>query len=390
MQPTFKSCDTMTDSAAFATAILGRGPIITMSGSVKAVIRDRRILITGAGGFIGSNLARLAAKLGAGHVGLLDNGEYALYSIDSQIAELYPRLSRRAFLCDVRDAVATHRCIAADRPDFIVHAAALKQLPVVESHIREGFLTNTLGTLNVASAALSVGTRVAILISTDKAAHPSSGLGATKRLAEQLFQSFDLDGGGGRFVSVRFSNVFGAPGSVVPRFRRQIAAGGPITITHPSMRCSFITLDEACDVVFAAMWLTAKEVKSDDLYVVDPGLQLSVLELARRLAAHDAPRLDIPIVVVGPRDGESLGETPLAAGEHRGSIGMRAVGPMSSPVQRAPIEPRAIQELVQTARDYDERRLRKGLALLVPEFRRRMTPRSTESSTLHDLRGDCT
>lgn len=358
----------MSEDAAFAAAILRRAPVGTRLAPASNLIGGARVLITGAGGYIGAGLAGIVADLGASHLALVDNGEHPLYSIDIEIAEAHPGLSRRAIYCDVRDAAAIERCIAAERPDFVFHAAALKQVPLLESHVREAVLTNTVGTLNVAAAARAAGTRAVILISTDKAAQPSSALGATKRVAEQLFQELDRGSGRTRFTSVRFGNVFGSTGSVVPRFRAQIARGGPVTLTDRAMTRFFITREEACRLVLSALCLTLGISERGDLYLLEAGEPLAIEELARRLIDHDAPGRRIPIVTTGPREGERLTESLLRPEERAVATGIAGVVGIRSSVPTLPLVAQAVVELAGAAAACDEDRVREGLAALVPEF----------------------
>ena len=356
------------EDAGFAASILRREPISENGAVSPDMIAGRRVLVTGAGGFIGTGLARLMAELGAGHLTLLDNAEHALYSVDVEIAEAHPRLSRKAFYCDVRDAVATEHCIVTEQPDFIFHAAALKQLPLVETHVREGFLTNTLGALNVAAAAVTAGAHAVILISSDKAAQPSSALGATKRLAERAFAELDCRGGRTRFSSVRFGNVFASTGSVVPRFRAQIARGGPVTLTDSRMTRFFITRDEACRLVLSALQLTFATGERGELYVLEAGEPLSIAELARRLIEHDAPEKHIPIVTTGAREGERLSEILTRPDERVVATGLAGIIRIASSLPSLPLVRQAILDLAVPAAACDEERLHEGLVHLVPEF----------------------
>ena len=190
---------------------------------------------------------------------LVDNSEFLLYAIDGELRERYPELALRPMLGDVRDRARIDAIIAAETPEIVFHAAALKHVPMVEANPVEGVLTNVIGTRNVAEAARAHGVGLVVMISTDKAVNPTSVMGATKRLAESFCQALDLDGGaapgqagGTRFVTVRFGNVLGSTGSVVPLFTRQLAAGGPLTVTHPEVTRFFMTVREAVELVLEA------------------------------------------------------------------------------------------------------------------------------------------
>jgi len=246
--------------------LLNRPQVPLDRDGMAALVRGRRVLVTGAGGTIGSELARQCAALGPSELVLLDNGEYALWSIEQELAEAYPGGPRRTCIADVRDRSRIRAVFADLRPDLVFHAAALKHVPMGEENPTEDLLTNTLGTRHVADAARAAGARAMVLISTDKAVNPSSVMGASKRLAEMYCQALDmaaldvdvLDGEAPgrtapmRCVTVRFGNVLGSTGSVVPLFRRQLERGGPLTVTHPEMRRYFMTVREAVGLVLQA------------------------------------------------------------------------------------------------------------------------------------------
>ena len=212
--------------------LLGRPQAVLDRPAMQALIAGRRVMVTGAGGTIGGELVRQIAALAPAQLTLLDNSEFELYEIDLALGERHPKLARQAVLADVRDRARVEAVFAEARPELVFHAAALKHVPMVEAHPAEGVLTNVLGTRHVADACRAAGVPAMVLISTDKAVNPSSVMGATKRLAESYCQALDIaearHAGGTRFVTVRFGNVLGSTGSVVPLFQRQIAAGGPL------------------------------------------------------------------------------------------------------------------------------------------------------------------
>ena len=215
--------------------LLNRAPVRLDRDGMARLVRGRRVLVTGAGGSIGSELARQVAALAPSELTLLDNGEYALWQIDLELGEAYPAISRQAVIADVRDGPRLHDVFTAARPELVFHAAGLKHVPMMEANPAEALLTNALGTRLVADAAARAGSAAMVLISTDKAVNPTSWMGASKRLAEiycQALDSAERDAGGLRCVTVRFGNVLGSTGSVVPLFRRQLARGGPLTV-HP-------------------------------------------------------------------------------------------------------------------------------------------------------------
>ena len=237
--------------------LLNRPQVPLDRDGMAALVRGRRVIVTGAGGTIGSELARQCAALDPGELVLLDNGEYALWSIEQELAETHPGAPRRTCIADVRDSARIEEVFAGFRPDLVFHAAALKHVPMGEENPTEDLLTNTVGTRHVADAARAAGARAMVLISTDKAVNPSSVMGASKRLAEMYCQALDMaavrEGEGAmRCVTVRFGNVLGSTGSVVPLFRRQLERGGPLTVTHPEMRRYFMTVREAVGLVLQA------------------------------------------------------------------------------------------------------------------------------------------
>jgi O-antigen biosynthesis protein WbqV len=257
------------------------------------LIQGRRVLVTGAGGTIGGELARQVAALGPASLILLDHGEYVLYEIDLELRERHPGVPRRAVLADVRDEDRIRRLFAELRPELVFHAAALKHVPMVENDPMEGLLTNALGTRIVADAAREAGCSLMVLISTDKAVNPTSVMGASKRIAEMYCQALDRAAraaGGMRIVTVRFGNVLGSTGSVVPLFRRQLERGGPLTVTHPDMRRYFMTVREAVGLVLQASVVGATdrgdqppELREGGIFVLDMGEAVKIVDLARRM-----------------------------------------------------------------------------------------------------------
>ncbi len=293
------------------------------------LVQGRRVLVTGAGGTIGGELARQVAALGPASLVLLDHGEFVLYEIDLELRERHPDVPRRAVLADIRDEPRIRRLFAELRPELIFHAAALKHVPMVENDPLEGLLTNALGTRVVADAAQAAGASLMVLISTDKAVNPTSVMGASKRLAEMYCQARDREAraaGGMRVVTVRFGNVLGSTGSVVPLFRRQLERGGPLTVTHPDMRRYFMTVREAVGLVLQASvvgatgieWFAGSaggadlppELREGGIFVLDMGEPVKIVDLARRMIrlAGLRPEEDVEIRFTGLRPGEKLYE----------------------------------------------------------------------------------
>jgi len=359
--------------------LLGRPQAVLDRESMARLVRGRRVLITGAGGTIGAELARQIAAFSPGRLILLDNSEYALYLIDLELHERYPLLGQVPLLRDVRERVQVDAVIAAERPEIVFHAAALKHLPMVEANPIEGVLTNTIGSRNVAEAARAFGASLVVMISTDKAVNPTSVMGATKRLAESFCQALDVHEArqvvpGTRYVTVRFGNVLGSTGSVVPLFARQLAAGGPLTVTDPEVTRFFMTVREAVELVLQAAALSPAAEAPDrgKICVLDMGEPVKIVDLARQMIRLAGLRLDrdIEIEFTGLRPGEKLSEELFHPSE--------PLMPTSSPVIRlaAPrtadyaMLARSIDELEENARTRREERMLQLLERLVPEYRR--------------------
>ena len=290
------------------------------------LVQGRRVLVTGAGGTIGGELARQVAALGPASLTLLDHGEYVLYEIDLELRERHPDVKRQAVLADIRDEPRIRRLFQDIRPELVFHAAALKHVPMVENDPLEGILTNALGTRVVADAAREAGCSLMVFISTDKAVNPTSVMGASKRAAEMYCQARDRAAraeGGMRLVTVRFGNVLGSTGSVVPLFRRQLERGGPLTVTHPDMRRYFMTVREAVGLVLQASVVGAAgidwfaggaeqppELRQGGIFVLDMGDPVKIVDLARRMIrlAGLRPEEDVEIRFTGLRPGEKLFE----------------------------------------------------------------------------------
>lgn len=293
--------------------LLGRPQTPLDRGAMAQLIEGRRVLITGAGGSIGAELARQICQFKPATVVLLDLSEFALYEIDMELSRDYPAIHRNAVLADVRDADRMKRAFEDHAPELVFHAAARKHVPLVEDNKAEGLDTNALGTLCVARAARDAGTAAMVLISTDKAVNPTSVMGASKRLAEIVCQAMDVESRknvGTRFVTVRFGNVLGSTGSVVPLFERQLAAGGPLTVTDPDMTRYFMTIREAVELVLSASALGVKSDADGRIFVLDMGNPVKIVDLARQMIrlAGLIPDQDVKIEFTGIRPGEKLYE----------------------------------------------------------------------------------
>ncbi len=355
--------------------LLGRPQTVLDRAAMKSLITGRRVLVTGAGGTIGGELVRQVAEFGPSRLALLDSSEFQLYSIDLELTERHPEIERTAILADVRDARRIAAEFAAEKPELVFHAAALKHVPMVEAHPTEGVLTNVVGTRIVADACVAAGVGAMVLISTDKAVNPSSAMGATKRIAEAYCQALDLEAGRGnagtRFVTVQFGNVLGSTGSVVPLFQRQLGRGGPLTVTHPDMQRYFMTVREAVELVVEASVLgTRAEADEGKIYVLDMGKPVRILDLARQmiLLAGLRPNDDVKIEITGLRPGEKLAEELLH--ESEALVPTRYPGILLAAPRTADraLIGRAIDELAAAARAGAEDECRAIVRRLVPEY----------------------
>jgi len=354
--------------------LLGRPQTVLDRAAMRAFIAGRRVLVTGAGGTIGSELARQIASFGPAHLTLFENAEFNLYRIDGELGRRHPGVARATVLGDVRDRARIDAVFAAARPEVVFHAAAFKHVPMVEANPSEGVLTNVAGTRNLADACRAAGVRAMVMISTDKAVNPTSVMGATKRIAELYCQAQGarLEREGTRFVTVRFGNVLDSTGSVVPLFRRQIAEGGPLTVTHPEMTRFFMTVREAVELVLQASALDhGKAGRGGEIFVLDMGEPVRIDDLARQMIrlAGLRPDKDIEIVYSGIRPGEKLHEALFHDRETRTpTAGAGVMIARSIPNDLAALLPRidALEAAARAGRDADLAAL---IQEIVPEYR---------------------
>ncbi len=299
-------------------------------------IKGRTIVVTGGGGSIGSEICDRVVNFGASRLLILENSESALHAILERLAAKAAAAAVEGRIANIRDRERIFRLIADAEPNLVFHAAALKHVPIVEREWDEGIRTNVLGSINVADAALAAGAEAMVMISTDKAVEPVSVLGATKRLAEMYCQSLDAaaarSANGGkppiRCIAVRFGNVLASNGSVVPKFKAQIEAGGPVTVTHPDMVRYFMTIREACDLVItAASHALGPARAAASVYVLNMGQPVKIVDLAERMIRLSGlePGRDVDIVITGIRPGERLNEILFAREEPSVDIGIPGV-----------------------------------------------------------------
>ena len=292
--------------------------------ALRRLISQRRVLVTGSGGSIGSELTQQIAALDPSELILVENNEYNLYSIDLELRERFPSISRFPYLCNIREIARVNEIFDQHRPQIIFHAAALKHVPIVEQNPCEGVLTNVVGTMHVAEAARRTGAMAMVMISSDKVVNSTSVMGMTKRLAELYCQALDIDcmkgPDGPRFMTVRFGNVLGSSGSLIPLFKRQLARGGPLTVTDPEMRRFFMTVREAVELTLQASAIGLEQkLGQGEIFVLDMGEPIKIIDIARRMIrlAGYSPDKDVEIKIVGRRPGEKLYEELFDATEQR-------------------------------------------------------------------------
>jgi FlaA1/EpsC-like NDP-sugar epimerase len=345
---------------------------------LEALVKDKAVIVTGGGGSIGSEICERVATFGAARLLVLENSEPALYAVTEALAARETSAVIEGRIADIRDRERVIRLMNEFRPDIVFHAAALKHVPILERDWSEGVKTNIFGSVNVADAAFAAGAEAMVMISTDKAIEPVSMLGLTKRFAEMYCQALDhdlasqMDGKSRmRLISVRFGNVLASNGSVVPKFKAQIEAGGPVTVTHPDMVRYFMTIREACDLVLTAATHALTPARPDvSVYVLNMGQPVKIVELAERMIRLSGlePGYDIEIVFCGMRPGERLNEILFASKEPAveiGVAGIMAAKPNEPPMQTLR---KWIAALEQAIVGDDRAAIRAVLKDAVPEF----------------------
>ncbi len=354
-------------------------PSITIDQQLAGrAIAGKSVIVTGGGGSIGAELCHRLVGYGAARLLILENSEPALHAIIEALNAKPSECAISGRIADVRDRDRIHRMFAQFEPDLVFHAAALKHVPIVEQDWAEGVKTNVFGTINVADAAMMVGAESMIMISTDKAIEPQSMLGATKRFAELYCQALDsqLAGdsdGNRRIIAVRFGNVLGSNGSVVPKFKAQIEAGGPVTVTHPDMVRYFMTIREACDLVVAATGhaLAKREPENQSVYVLNMGQPVKIAELAEHMIRLHGlePMVDIDIIFTGVRPGERIEEILFARDEQHVEIGVPGIVAATSVCPPAESIRRWITALRDAIAKDDRAAVYRTLSDAVPDFR---------------------
>jgi len=365
---------TVRDQPLALEDLLGRPETKLNRNDIRSLVKGKRVLVTGAGGTIGSELVRQIAALEPKHLILVEFSEYNLYRIDMEVHESFPYQSLRTLIGDVRDVTRMTQIFADEKPELVFHAAAIKHVPIAEENIRETILTNVIGTRVVADCCLASQCTAMVLISSDKAVYPSSVMGATKRLAEMYCQALDLASATTRFITVRFGNVLGSTGSVVPRFQEQLAKGGPLTVTHPDITRYFMTVREAVELVLQASALgTRPGDQRGKVLVLDMGEPVKITDLARQIIrlAGLKPDEDIKIIYTGLRPGEKLHEELFADAEEL--IPSAADGVKlgkATTVELTTLQHELGMYAAQIRGGLDEAECIGRLSTLVPDFRR--------------------
>ena len=349
--------------------LLRREPANIPEEPMRTLVGGRTVLVTGAGGSIGSELCRQVASLGARRLVLFERAETPLFYVDEELRRRFTELEVVAVIGDVTDPGSVTRVFERERPDVVFHAAAQKHVPLSEVNVAATVWTNVRGTRLVAEAAADAGVMALIFISTDKAVDPSSVMGATKRVGEELVRTIGA-AAGGRFVVVRFGNVMGSQGSVVELFRQQIADGGPVTITHPEMTRYFMTIPEAVRLILHAGAIG----RPGDIHVLNMGRPIRIVDLARDLIRLSSPAggRDIAVVFTGLRPGEKLEEALFGADEtgvSAESPAMMIARPDAAALGQSPHDlARELEELAAAGRDGDLRQALVGATAASPEW----------------------
>jgi len=350
--------------------LLGREVVQLDLDLIEAFARDKTILVTGAGGSIGSEMCRQISQFGPKQLLLVEQAENPLFYIERTLQKQFPHITVVPIICNITDRVRVEQTFARYRPAVVIHAAAHKHVPLMELNPGEAVKNNIIGTQIVADAADRCTSTHFVMISTDKAVNPASMMGSSKRVAEMYIQDLSRTSRT-QFITVRFGNVLGSEGSVVPIFKRQIAEGGPVTVTHPEMKRYFMTIPEASQLVLQA----ATMGKGGEIFVLDMGDPVKIVDLARLLIKLSGfrPGQDIEIVFTGPRPGEKLFEELRIEGENM----QRTRHPKISIWKNIPMDREqlraGIARLLEIAQQQDYDRIAQTLKHLVPEYNTAIT-----------------
>jgi len=346
--------------------LLGRDTVELDWTAIRETLTGKRVLITGGGGSIGSELCRQVARLGAHSLVVVEQSEYNLYRISQELRADFPELIFESVLANCGDETAMHKAFTEARPQVVFHAAAYKHVPMLQGQLRTAFGNNVLTTRTVADKAREFGVECFVLISTDKAVNPTSVMGACKRIAEIYCQNLNRHTET-HYMTVRFGNVLDSAGSVVPLFRRQISAGGPVTVTHPEISRYFMTIPEACQLILQ----TASIGKGGEIFALDMGEPVRIRDLAEQMIrlVGKKPGSEIPIVYTGLRPGEKLFEELFHPLENYSDTGHAKI----FLAQHREVSWELLLALLNKAHDavnvFDEDELRRCVSSLLPSFR---------------------
>lgn len=346
--------------------LIRREPIRLESEKINEFLRDRRVLVTGAGGSIGSELCRQIARFKPAELVLLDKTENNLFHIETELRQSFPNVSIRAILANITNFKHTHSIFSKTRPHVVFHAAAYKHVPLIEINPWEAIFNNVMGTRNVLQCAHRLKVGCFVMVSTDKAVRPTNVMGATKRVAELLTIAYNKLSSATRFVTVRFGNVVGSDGSVIPLFKKQIARGGPITVTHPEATRYFMTIPEASQLIMQAGCMG----KGGEVFILNMGTPVRIVDMAEDLIklAGLEPNKDINIDFIGLRPGEKLYEELITEGEgivatyHEKIMVLKGEGVALGPLDEH------IEKLIEAANTFESERIRQHLKEIVPEY----------------------
>ncbi len=345
--------------------LVGRQEILLDQKMISRFLCGKRILVTGAGGSIGSELVRQISRFQPQAVGLLDFSELNLFQVEQEFERRLQSLPTQSFLADIRDRDALYRVLSEFRPHIIFHAAAYKHVPMQENYPREAVLNNVLGTRNLVDLALEMEVESFVLVSTDKAVRPTNVMGATKRVAELFVESMN-GRQDTRFVAVRFGNVLSSSGSAIPIFQAQIAQGGPVTVTHPDVMRYFMSIPEAAQLILQAGTMG----KGGEILILNMGKPIRIVDLARDLIRLHGlePEKDIAIAFTGLRPGEKLYEELITSGEGIVSTDHEKIMVLRGKTHDAAALLAQIESLLAIARRGNREAIKKKLQEIVPEY----------------------
>lgn len=359
--------------------LLKREPIQLDLREVSSFLEGKIVLVTGAGGSIGSEICNQVARFNAKQILLLGRGENSIYDIDRKLRSQWPDLSTQSIIADVRDRDKLEYIFAKYRPDVVFHAAAHKHVPLMEFNPDEAVFNNIGGTRNLVELSLDHGVQRFVNISTDKAVNPSSIMGASKRVSEYVVESASRRAKQNQlFISVRFGNVLGSRGSVIPLFKEQVAKGGPITITHPDMTRYFMTIPEATQLVLQAAGIA----KNGEVCVLDMGEPVKIVDLAKDLIELSGYEVgtDIDIIFTGVRPGEKLFEELLTAEEGTNSSSHEKIAIARKKSVEDEVLRKGIQDLFEAAAQRNYQRIHEAFKQLIPTYRLSLAMNEMQSS----------